>query len=162
MEFYTEIRLKGDEYGGNYTNGLTLSGSSTLYKLKTVKCSENKTVYETENGIIVNCYHEKNGNVTVCKSEFINNTDSTLTLELLSSFAVKGIKADKIHRATSFWSAEGKLLTQKLTDLNMECSWAKHGVRIEKFDEIGSMRVRKWCPVLVLEDSERGEFFVLL
>ncbi|MBR2279147.1 MAG: alpha-galactosidase [Eubacterium sp.] len=159
MEFYTEIRLKGDEYGGNYTNGLTLSGSSTLYKLETDKSDINKTVYKTADGIIVNCYHEKNGNVTVCKSEFINNTDSTLTLELLSSFAVKGIKADKIHRATSFWSAEGKLLTQKLTDLNMECSWAKHGVRIEKFGQIGSMPVRKWFPFLVLEDSVSGEFF---
>ena len=153
MEFYTEIRLKGDEYGGNYTNGLTLSGSSTLYKLETDKSDINKTVYKTADGITVNCYHEKQGEVIVCKSEFINNTDSTLTLELLSSFAVKGIKADKIHRVTSFWSAEGKLLTQKLTDLNMECSWAKHGVRIEKFGQIGSMPVRKWFPFLYLQAS---------
>lgn len=159
MEFYTEIRLKGDEYGGNYTNGLTLSGGSTSQSLKAVSETDDITVYETENGLQVTCFHEKCGNVTRCKTVVNNNSDSTITLELLSSFAIRGIKADTIHRATSFWSAEGKLLTQKLTDLNMECSWSKHGVRIEKFGQIGSMPVRKWFPFLALEDSESGNFF---
>ena len=73
-----------------------------------------------------------------------NKTDKETYIELLSSFALKKLKADRIHRATSFWSAEGKLLSQDLTELNFERSWANHGFRIERFGQIGSMPVRKW------------------
>ncbi|MBE6720341.1 MAG: alpha-galactosidase [Ruminococcaceae bacterium] len=158
MNYYSEIRLKGDSYSGGFTNGFSLSGSETVQNMTVFTHSEEKTVYAINGQDCLTCYHQLLGDVTVCKSVFENKLDRTVTLELLSSFAVKGIKADKIHRATSFWSAEGKLLSQNLTDLNMEPSWAKHGVRIEKFGQVGSMPVRKWFPFLVLEDSKNGEF----
>lgn len=158
MEFYTEWRLEGDEYSGGFLNGISLSGSESVRNMKEVEKRAGKTVFEGKNGCIIECFHEEKNGVTFTKSVFKNKTASPVRLELLSSFAIKGIKADKIHRATSFWAAEGKLLSQKLTDLNMETSWAKHGIRIEKFYQAGSMPVRKWFPFLVLENSETNEF----
>ncbi|MBR3149544.1 MAG: alpha-galactosidase [Eubacterium sp.] len=158
MEFYTEWRLLGDEYGGGFTNGISLSGGESVNCMKEAEKCDDYTVFQGKYGHTLRCCHEKKRGVTFCKSVFENTTDKTARLELLSSFAIRGIKADKIHRATSFWSAEGKLLTQSLTELDMEPSWAKHGIRIEKFGQVGSMPVRKWFPFLVLEDSENSRF----
>ena len=158
MEFYTEWRLLGDAYGGNFTNGFSLSGSESVDGMKETERNADVTVYRGKHGHTVKCCHEVHGNVTFLRSVFENTTNETARLELLSSFAISGIHADRIHRATSFWSAEGKLLSQNLTDLNMEPSWAHHGIRIEKFGQVGSMPVRKWFPFLVLEDSERAQF----
>ena len=158
MEFYTEWRIKGDDYGGSFTNGFSLAGGESVQKMTVESDSDALTVYKGVHGHTVKCLHKKQGDVTVCKSVFENTTGSEVTVELLSSFAIKGITADRIHRAQSFWSAEGKLLSQDLTELNMETSWAHHGIRIEKFGQVGSMPVRKWFPFLVLEDSESSDF----
>lgn len=158
MEFYTEWRLLGDDYDGNFGNGFTLSGGSSVKGMKKTEETDSVTVFVGKSGHTVKCIHEKCGDVTFCKTVFENTTDSEATLELLSSFAIRGINADRIHRALSYWSAEGKLLSQDLTDLDFERSWAHHGVRIEKFGQIGTMPVRKFFPFLILEDSEKGEF----
>ena len=158
MKFYSEWRLEGDEYCGGFINGTSLSGSESVKSMKEIENNDYKTVFEGKDGHIIDSFHEEKRGVTFTKTIFKNTTDKPAKVELLSSFAIEGIKADKIHRATSFWAAEGKLLSQKLTDLNMETSWAKHGIRIEKFGQIGSMPVKKWFPFLVLENSETSEF----
>lgn len=158
MIFYTEWRLLGDNHNDGFGNGITLSGGESVKSMKKISENDNETVFEGKNGHKLTSVHKKSGDVTECYSIFENTTTSNATLELLSSFAVSGINADKIHRATSFWSAEGKLLSQDLTELNMEPSWANHGFRIEKFGQIGSMPVRKWFPFLVLENSKTNEF----
>ena len=87
-----------------------------------------------------------------------NGSREEISLEMLASIAVRGIRADRIHRLQSFWSAEGKLRTETVEELHLEPSWAKHGLRIEKFGNVGSMPVRKYFPFLALEDSQTGEF----
>ena len=158
MEYYSEWRLEGDEYSGGFLNGISLSGSESVKNMKEISKSDDKTVFKGEKGHIIESFHEEKNSVVFTKSVFKNETEKEAKIELLSSFAIRGIEADKIHRATSFWASEGKLLSQKLTDLNMETSWAKHGIRIEKFGQTGSMPVRKWFPFLVLENSKKGEF----
>ena len=159
MEYYAEWRLKGDEYGGGFGNGITLAGGSSVQKMTCVADDANETVFAGEKGHRLRCRHTEKDGVITFETTFENPTEEAAALELLSSFAVKGIHADRLHRATSFWSAEGKLLSQDLTELNMEPSWAKHGFRIEKFGQLGSMPVRKWFPFFVLEDSENSRFF---
>ena len=158
MEYFVQWRLKGDEYGGALGNGFTLANGESVQNMRVVSDSDDETAYEGKHGHRLICRHKNENGVTVFNTVFENPTDEPACLELLSSFAINGIKADTIHRARSFWSAEGKLLTQRLTELDMEPSWAKHGLRIEKFGQIGSMPVRKWFPFLVLEDSENGNF----
>ncbi|MBQ7202504.1 MAG: alpha-galactosidase [Eubacterium sp.] len=158
MEFTTQWRLLGDHFCGHYANGLTMSNGESVRGMKKLSEDDGCTVFEGKRGHKIKCLHEFKNGVYTCRSVFENTTDETARLELLSSFAINGIKADKIHRATSFWSAEGKLLSQTLTELNMEPSWSHNGIRVEKFGQLGSMPVRKWFPFLVLEDSEKGEF----
>ena len=155
--FSFQLKIRGDAFNGHYTNGLSLAGSESVRRCKTVLADADKTVYEADN-YKVTAYHIPKGNVTQCYTVFENTSSEDITIDLLSSFCIDNIEADVLHRATSFWSAEGKLLTQKLTDLNMEPSWSKHGTRIEKFGQIGSMPVRKWFPYAVLENTATGEF----
>lgn len=158
MEFYAEWRLRGDRYDNGYGNGMTLSNGESVQEMTKVSENEKETVFRGKNGHVLTCLHKKQGDVTACGTVFRNETDRPAVLEMLASFALKGIKADRMHRATSFWSAEGKLLSQSFTELNMEESWAGHGYRVEHFGQTGSLPVRKWFPFLVLEDSEAGHF----
>ncbi len=162
MEFYAEWRLRGDSYNNGYGNGHTLSQSQSVREMKKVEETDDYSLFEGQKGIKVRVTHKKvpvgKAFVWECRTQIENTGSEDAYLELLSSFAVKGLRADRMHRARAFWSAEGKLLTQDLTDLNMERSWANHGYRIEKFGQIGSMPVRSWFPFLVLEDSTTEKF----
>lgn len=158
MEFYVEWRLRGDSYNNGYGNGMTLSQSESVRSMQQISHNPDETVFESNNKVVLSSIHKPQDNVTECYTKIKNNSDKDIYVELLSSFAIKGLKADKMHRATAFWSAEGKLLSQDFTELNMERSWANHGYRIEKFGQVGSMPVRKWFPFLVLEDSKTGRF----
>ena len=158
MDFYVEWRLRGDRYNDGFGNGHTLSGSESTKDMEKVSESEDMTVFRGKYGHTLKVFHEEKNGVTFCHTVFENTTDETAVLELLSSFAVSRIPADRMHRAASFWSAEGKLVTEELTDLDMEPSWAYHGIRLTKFGQIGSMPVRQWFPFLVLEDSASGTF----
>ena len=158
MDFYVEWRLRGDRYDNGYGNGMTLANGESVQEMSKVAETVGETVFRGKYGHIVRALHERAGDVTVCRTVFENATERPATVELLASFALRGVTADRMHRATSFWSAEGKLLSQELTELNMEKSWAGHGYRVEHFGQVGSMPVRKWFPFLVLEDSASGTF----
>ncbi len=158
MDFGVQFKVRGDSFGGHFINGISMAESESVRKCELVFCDEDKSIYHSSDGYKITAYHIIKNNVYECYTTFENNSNSTATLEMLSSFCLQNISANTIHRATSFWSAEGKLLSQKLTELNMERSWSGHGIRIEKFGQIGSMPVRKWFPFIALEDSEKAEF----
>ena len=158
MEYYAEWRLRGDRYSDGFGNGITLSSSESVKEMKLISEDEQVSIFKGKKGHVLKVCHESRQGVTFCQTVFENPTEDAATLELLSSVAIRGIKADRIHRATSWWSAEGKLLSQDLTDLNMEPSWLNHGFRVTKFGQLGSMPVRGWFPFLVLEDSRTGHF----
>ncbi len=77
-------------------------------------------------------------------------------MEMLTSFCLSEINADRVHRLQSFWSSEGRLKSETIEEMNMEPSWMHWGVRVEKFGSVGSMPVRKYFPFLALEDSKTG------
>src|SRR6185369_6927461 len=62
----------------------------------------------------------------------------------------------KVHRLRSTWSAEGRWVTEAVEDLQLEPSWLRHGVRVERFGQIGSMPVRKFFPFVAVEDTSVG------
>ena len=158
MEYYAEWRLRGDRYSDGFGNGITLSSSESVQGMERISEDENVPVFRGKKGHLLKVYHEPRQGVTFCRTVFENPTEEIAALELLSSVAIRGLRADRMHRASSWWSAEGKLLSQELTELNMEPSWANHGFRIAKFGQLGSMPVRGWFPFLALEDSGTGRF----
>lgn len=161
MEYYVELKLRGDAYNGWFSNGLTMCGSESTQSL--VKCFENdtKVIYENQKKHIVTLNMKKNRETLEVSTSFKNNGSETATLEMISSFAIKGIKADKIHRLQSFWSAEGKKRTESIYDLHLEPSWNRVGMRVEKFGNLGSMPVRKYFPFIALEDSQSKQFIAV-
>ncbi|MDE6658769.1 MAG: alpha-galactosidase, partial [Eubacterium sp.] len=160
LKFSFQLKLRGDDFNGHFTNGLSMANSISVHRCKKVFEDNDKTIFEADT-YRVTAYHIEKSNIRECYSVFENLSDKVLTLDMLSSFCIENIVADKMHRATSFWSAEGKLLSQKLTELNMEKSWSGHGTRVEKFGQIGSMPVRKYFPFAALENTKTSEFIAV-
>lgn len=161
MNLYPEVKIMGDPYSIGFANGLSLCKSPSSFGFKEVSSSETEKIYENDRNHRIIIHITKRtvpyGEVTEAATEFINNSDKPCTLEMLASFAIFGVKADKIHRLQSFWSAEGKLRTETINDLHLEPSWNRCGTRVEKFGNLGSMPVRKYFPFVALEDSSSGK-----
>lgn len=166
MEFVVEAKIIGDEYAGGFSCGLSMVSSETFWNLKKVdvleKENEKETLFEDERGYRARVFEKKDREAIRVYTEFENRSGSEVTLEMLSSFALKGIKADKFHRLMSFWSEEGRLKTETIQDLHLEKSWNGCARRIEKFGNTGSMPVRKYFPFLAMENSEDGTFIGFL
>lgn len=160
MDFGFQVKVRGDGFNGNFTNGLSMANSESVHRCKKIYVDDEKSVFACDK-YRVTAYHIPKGDVIECYSVFENISDEDITLDMLASFCIENIDADTIHRATSFWSAEGKLLSQNLCELNMERSWSGHGTRVEKFGQVGSMPVRKWFPFVALENSESSEFIAV-
>lgn len=158
MEYYVELKLRGDDHNGGFSNGLTLCGSKSTTDFERLSDNGSSTIYQNNRGQYITLHKSEGENTIELSTTFENRDKATVTLEMLSSFAIKGIKADKIHRLQSFWSAEGKLRTETIEELHLEPSWNRCGMRVEKFGNVGSMPVRKYFPFLALENSETGEY----
>lgn len=159
MELYVELKLRTDDSSGGFSNGLTMCGTPSTLELEKVSEIEEEIVYKNLKNHKITLNRKAYGeNLFEVSTTFENNDEEMATLDLLSSFAIKDFKADKVHRLQSFWSAEGRLKTETIEDLHLEASWANFGVRSEKFGSLGSMPVRKYFPFVVLENSETSEF----
>lgn len=123
MEFYVELKLRGDAHPDGFTNGLSLCRSESTKSLEKISDTPDKTVYKNHRGHRVTLNKEQIGDAVAVSTTFENLSDSEAVLEMLSSFAIKGVKADKIHRMQSFWSAEGRLRTETTVELGLEPSW---------------------------------------
>lgn len=157
MNLCTEMKLAGDEYAPGFSCGLSLGRSATIQGFSLREEGETCDRYENGKGLALLLHKEKDGDALRVWTQLENNGQETVTLEMLASFALKDVKADYIYRLQSFWSAEGKLRKESVVeDLFLETSWSGHGVRAERFGNVGSMPVRKYFPFLALEDSETG------
>lgn len=175
VDSLVQLKLVGDTYLGGYAGGNTmrqsLSTSSLEYKRQ--ECFSkggNITVVTTlsdSRGYEVSHHLEyvSGGKSVWSYSTFINQSNETVTLELLSSFSLGGITpfsngdahdSMKLHRLRSVWSMEGRLETNTLEELQLEPSWAGHAVRAERFGQVGSMPVNRYFPYLVLEDCKNS------
>lgn len=161
MEFFAEAKFLGDANPGGFTAGLSMCESATIAEFEKVSETEEQSVFrdKREHEIIQN--RTKAGDAICIETTFVNHNSEPVTLEMLATVALRSIKADKVHRLQSNWSAEGKLRTESLLDLHMEVSWNRCATRVEKFGTVGSMPVRKWFPFVAVEDSETGEFTAL-
>ena len=175
LEPLVQLYIRGDGLPSAYANGLTSSGSSSGYLMKckdqTVTEKDGVTVVETRmedgRGYALNhiLTYRAGDRAFAVKTVFENGSDGPVVLEALSSFSFGGLTpfgdtcaTDRmiLHRARSWWSAEGKIESGTLIDYHLEPSWSRHGVRCEKFSQIGSMPVRHYFPFLAAEDREAG------
>ena len=155
-----QCKFTGDEYCGFYSCGLTMLDNSSMRRFNNTYESGSKTTLTSDDGLKLTVSYEKSpySDATEVVTSFENGSGVPVTLEMLTSFLLPEVKADKIHRILSFWSAEGRVKTDDLADLNMEHSWNNMAFRVEKFGNVGSMPVRKYFPFVALEDSETHSF----
>lgn len=155
-----QCKLVGDEYCGFYSAGLTMLDNSSMRRFNNTYESGSQTTLTSDDGLKLTVSYEKSpySDATEVVTSFENGSGAPVTLEMLTSFLLPEVKADKIHRILSFWSAEGRVKTDDLQELNMEHSWNNMAFRVEKFGNVGSMPVRKYFPFVALEDSEMHSF----
>lgn len=173
-----QVKITGDMYRGCYAPGHTMRNGETAMSLK----YREQDVREEGNRIIIDTYLEdvrgygaihrvcwKKGDpfVTVtCTYE--NNSQEPIMAEMLASFSLTGIspyltgdcsKDVMVHRLQSRWSQEGRLLSQRMEDLQLEASWNYDSVRAERFGQVGSMPVNHYFPFIAVEDKKAGVFW---
>ncbi|MDD6038992.1 MAG: alpha-galactosidase [bacterium] len=170
-----QLKLEGDATGGGFGAGHTNHNSQSTQNLTYVdqmvetssKQTTITTVLKNEAGLVAKHILEyvsgKQAVITYTVVE--NNGKDTLTLESLSSFSLSYLTPFaedeatnylRYHRIRSRWSAEGRVESGSIEDLQLEPSWSCHGVSVEKFGQIGSMPVRKFFPMIGIEDTKAG------
>ena len=164
MKSQAEVKIIGEQYCGSYTCGLTMLGSGSMEGFETVTESGDVTVLKRPDGLELNIENKKSplSDATEVTTTVQNGGKEPLSMEMLTSVLLKGIKADRIHRLLSFWSAEGKHKVDTVKDLDLEHSWSGHGVRVLKFGNLGTMPVRSFFPFVAVEDSDSGTFTAVM
>lgn len=167
--------------GENMENaGFTMKASSMSAKIKMedqfVEESAEKTtivtVLNSEEGYkikhYVTYYTGKKG--LEVETEFINETQGDVELEMLSSVALDNISpfheddapnAYYLHRFYGGWSLEGKHNCQSIEELGLEKSWAGFNLSSERFGSIGSWPVERYFPTAVFEDRDNKTFWAM-
>ena len=174
LEPLIQFKLLGDPTH-EYTQGSTMRNSSSLDSLRLenqqvlTEGSQTRVIthlasergYAGEHQLI---WREGDQALTI-QTSFHNRSDQPLTLEMLASFSLSGITpfaADDapgrlyLHRFRSYWSAEGRHECRLAEDMGLEPSWAHHGVRVERFGQVGSMPVKGFFPWAGVEDRAVG------
>ena len=175
LDSLVQLKCMEDIYGGSFSQGRTMrAGHSTgvleFVGQKVHKKNGNTSVITTlKHPSGLRCEHQLSwqGTTPVFSSRVSvrNAGKKPVTLEMLSSFSLGGITPYAhddapnrlfVHRYRSTWSAEGRLDTQGIEDLQLERSWIGHGIACERFGQVGSMPVRGFFPFVALEDREAG------
>lgn len=170
LDSLIQVSFTGDETLIDYTLGVTMRNrEGTLLKVEEQAAEENGIVTrlrDARGNVYLHHleYSPKTGVFTVW-AEYCNLTGKEQTLESLQSFSVSGIHALRggkatlaglrLHRLTSAWSRECRPEEDSFSNLGLDTSWARYGVKCERFGEVGSMSNRGHFPFAAVEDKER-------
>jgi alpha-galactosidase len=177
LEPLVQFKLLGDSLDG-FSQGITMHNSDTLSSLRYSRQEQIQRGDETEIITYLNssrgyscehhlCYCQGDESLTFF-STIRNDGSERFSLEMLSSFSLGGITpfaSDDapnrlhLHRFRSFWSAEGRHISQPIEELHLERSWSGHGVRAERFGQVGSLPVHGYHPFAAIEDRGAGVFW---
>jgi alpha-galactosidase len=175
VESLLQFKLAGDPYPGAFAQGHTMRNSETLHRFRLagqeVIEESDATIIETrlrEDGGLLATHRLKwgrrDGALTIT-SRLTNGSEMPVTLEMLASFSLSGIspfhEADapdrlKVHRFRSVWSAEGRHECRSIEELHLERSWSGAAGFSERFGQVGTMPVRRWFPIVAVEDRVAG------
>jgi alpha-galactosidase len=174
LEPLVQFKLVGDPTSG-FSQGMTMRNSATLASLhledqQALTQGEETTVVTrlaSERGYACEqrlSWHSGERALRV-NSIFHNRSEQPLTLEMLASFSLGGLTpfaSDDapgrlyLHRFRSAWSAEGRHECRLAEEMGLEPSWSHHGVRVERFGQVGSLPVRGFFPWAGVEDRQAG------
>lgn len=173
IEPLVQIKIAGDDYPNGFAHGHTMhdSISTTRFQFEKQHIVEEGnsktivTVLKDDRSLMIEHHLISYSGYSALESFciFINRGSDDVCLEMLSSFSMGEITPFEpddasgvliLHRLRSAWSAEGRLESIPVEDMQLEPSWAKYGTRCERYGQIGSMPVRKFFPYAVIEDTK--------
>ena len=166
LDSLVQVSFTGDDSLIDYTAGVTMRNrSSTLLHVVEQLATNRGVLTRLSDGkgneFIHTLDYAAETGVFTAKVRYENHTGSERTIELLSSFSVSGIKAANknntagltLHRMTSAWSRECRLKSEKFSALGQDESWARYGVKCERWGQVGSMPNRGYYPFAAIEDK---------
>ncbi len=152
---------------GNFMKGLTWATFLSQEIVEGEGRTSIKTLTETPNGCnilhTITYVHGYKG--LEIETEFINNSGSDVTLDMLSSFSLDNLSPFQIddapnsynfHRFFGGWALEGKHICQSIEELALEKAWFGYNGNNEKFGCRGSYPVKRYFPTAVFEDKTVG------
>ena len=165
-----QVAFTGDEALIDYTYGVTMRNrNSTLLKVvrQVQFVSGSLNTYLTDgqgNDYIHRLFYDRETGVFTTSVRYENHSKEPRTLEHLSSFSLSGVAAPEnfntvglhLHRMTSAWSRECRLRSDSFAHLGLDMSWARYGVKVEKWGQVGSMPNRGFYPFAAIEDEKSG------
>ena len=175
VESVVQMHCGGDAVPVGYAQGLTMrgGGGSSGWRMESlvrepIDGGEGVVLkMSRQNGMVAEhrLVWRKGSGTLEAETSVSNSGSRPQDIEMLSSCAIDGItpyaRDDapnqlKLHRARSYWSAEGGWEGRYLEALGLERSWQPHAVRCERFGQAGSLPVRGWFPCAVIEDTVAG------
>jgi alpha-galactosidase len=166
-----QLYLTGDEFTYGYSQGISMRNSPALSKFSLVRqeCNAYKNGYRIVS-IFERDDHQKathfltwsGGKYLSSQVDYFNGSSRDIELQMISSFSLTGITpfvdgeapgSLQLHRMRSYWSEEGRLLSEDFEELGLAASWASHNVKSERYGQAGTMPVRKYFPFGAIEDK---------
>jgi len=173
IESLLQLKVRDDDAVAGFSQGHTLRNSPTVDRMKftaqkvtrTRALTTVRTSFTHQDGGWA-AHHDlcwRRGASWLESSVTVDNSSAKpITLEFLASFSIGGLTPFaandapgrlQLHRFRAVWSMEGRLETRPFEDLQLERSWAGHGVRAERFGAVGSLPTNGFFPFIAVEDT---------
>lgn len=167
--------VEGDIYSTGFCNGVSMRNSTTTRAMKLQSHTYDPdtrtmtTVLGDGTGLEAIHRCRLSREALICSVTVQNGRPVPVALDMVTTFslntAIRGPvdnAATVLHRLRSTWSSENRMLSQPLTAINMEESWAGTGFRSERFGSVGSLPVRQYYPFAALEYADGTTWAAIL
>lgn len=173
IEPLIQVKITGDAYPFNYSQGRTMRNSETVMHMK---FEGQKEIKEKGRHTIITKLSDRRGieyeHIVVFQENWksikvfcniANHTKSEIILEMLSSFTLGGITPFEdglakehliLHQIRSTWANEGRLVSTPVEEFQLEPSWKPSGANGIRYGQVGSMPNREYFPFLGVEDQK--------
>ncbi len=165
LDSLVQVAFAGDDSLVDYSRGVTMRNRSSTFlhvERQTEFMGGNLNTYLTDgegNDYVHRLSFDRATGVFTTSVRYTNHTKTARTLEHLSSFSIGGIGVPgsfstenmTLHRMTSAWSRECRLRSDPFSRLGLDMSWARYGVKSERWGEVGSMSNRGYYPFAAIE-----------
>ena len=170
LDSLVQVAFTGDTSLIDYSRGVTMRNhDSTVLKVTSqVEFSGgNLNTYLSDgagNEYMHRLSYDARTGVFTVTVRYENRTGAPQTLEHLSSVSLSGIASPEmgrttdftLHRMTSAWSRECRVKSDDFAHLGLDMSWARYGLKVERFGQVGSMPNRGYYPFAAIEDKATG------